>query len=512
MTDSSPYFVHKALYERALGLKDMLSRANSGFRIFCTEDRFATALFAPDRVWPRYGPIYLTDGAATAVGSPSSDAYHFEPLSEELHILLDNCWHVIGQFTHKPCWFGVQDTEKIARVVAAPISPHPKINLIVGRLNSGEPLFATVDQLQTELLLHVTDFAETSPQTSDLASIAFDYLDREVLAKCHFDELPYPSLSLPSHNFDNPIYDTDAPTRPEHKLMEVLEDVVLGKRLQDLLTALASKHVLFIGGFGAGSDVLAKHLLLEAANQKDDNGLLTMECCGGVDGAQRMLELAESDAMMYGSATIFRDLFDPQISLWIADSGGYKEERGGLFSPELKAKRVAKVVHGLPDDSRLGRLVARVKGSPRNTCYLIFTTQYDSLQHLATAIGLESRAWNGALRENVEHFILRTFGECFVGAADGITTNHLDEMAHSIMRRWVTSGRSEPAWFRDRNRLYEYAVVAEMYRPALWCRMLWHLLLCTSEQVGVDSVASLARHINQNAYNQWLRLHQPESI
>src|SRR5260370_8439779 len=370
MMEASLSFVYKALYERALGLRDVLAQPNSGFRIFCTEDRFARVLFDPSREWSHYGPIYLTGPAATAVRALTPSPYHFDPLSEDLHVLLDNCWHVIGQFTRKSCWGGGEDCGKFGGVVWRRIAAMSKINLIVGNLDSADPLAAPVSRLDNELVHHLTDLAEAAPPTVDLADIAFDYLDREVLAKYHFADLPYPSLSLPSHNFDDPVYGTDVPTRPEHKMMEGLDEVFLGKRSQDLLTALESQHVLFIGGFGAGSDLLAKHLLLEVAKRKDDNGLLTLQYCGGFEGANRLLELAESDAMTYGTALIFRDLFDPQLSLWNQESGGYMEECGGLFTPQIKERRVAKALQGLPDASHLRPLISRLREAPENSSYL----------------------------------------------------------------------------------------------------------------------------------------------
>ena len=289
------------------------------------------------------------------------------------------------------------------------------------------------------------------------------------------------------------------------------------------------KRIVMIGGFGSGADFLARLAMQKVA--EDDPRILYINQYTPVPAADRVINLTDAPgyhfAQFFGHAHIFRNFFDPVVFTWSKDLGNgdrLKEaepNEAPIYNRQNK-NTYQKLFHNPVDQAanNLWQFMNFTRGQANDSC-LIITTAYDSPKQLISAI--DRWGLKNGLSETIKNIpdFLSLFSKEIAfwsplhrhlhgRTAEG---DRLSRIGTILLQSWDKDPSTKPPeWAGKLRDLVEYTFIGdkgkELYRPAVWCRLLYHLhkdeSIVTADEAETYAKAYLSRiqgNYNEMHYN-----------
>jgi hypothetical protein len=349
------------------------------------------------------------------------------------------------------------------------------------------------------------------------------YVEGAFLRYCQPDAQGNFSRALPPNNLreKEAWYESDFALGPDATLAYALESVKIRNQVSRLLEKLHQRRVMIVGGFGGGSDYLARMALRDMAVTEGKVGLFRIMQFAGNNNEIPLRNLLSDRLHAYGTGLILRDLLDPVRASWPHGQNEHETTAGFVASPGRKL---------LHNYDLKGFLNSVRRDDNYSDTRIIITSQYDSLDKLKFAV--EKREYGDEWplkRERLDwvRIILDDFGpEDFWNPIEEMTETIMYEVTRALLKAWLTAEDHEvPRWLgrgdqrsagaaqasqlgvglTQLEQLTRHAEIAGGWRIAAWCR-IWVRLLGqnrnTREFYDIDQAAFEAASKVSKVHNE----------
>jgi len=483
---------------RRMILSSILECLN-GYRIFCTDDT-AWELINPyisieaKDEWTWYTSFYLPKASEHSF-KDSKHKLYCDKLSNNAIQLLDEFWHCIGFSYKEPAYFLLSDPTNTFEL----LDSHKKTNFYLGDPNKFAKLIETLRP--HNLIYPNASMEEAKEGLSGIVDLFF--------RQTHSDGNSSITVDLPKTNYNQP----DA----YHSFEQVgtittndLEDDCFQSLKDTVVSGLKKHKVLIVGGFHMGCDFVSRTALREfAVDQHKENlvdrtkGLLINKQLNLGSAINEIKNGIEDRYKTSGTGYIFRNFFDPEVHYWDELSSSYKFiNQRDMWDQSL--------LHTEGIDGKLMTFIKFINDSVKHgeQSYLIFTTQYDSLDSLVNAIIHLGKSPRDVIEKysNIQSLLISTLANKFCRLT--LPKVSVEEISRVKLNRWFRqhSRKMRPSWTDNITQLRKYASIGNSFRPALWEKIINHLLVhCQSPSTVADAKGSLACF--QQAKSKYEELH-----
>lgn len=323
----------------------------------------------------------------------------------------------------------------------------------------------------------------------------------------------YNLISFPTTNFES-----ESAMYPGEENLAVIEDYLSYLSFNTVFDDLKQNAVLMIGGFECGCEYYSRLLLKQIAKANNDNSssdslnFLKIEQYNKKIAHKVLAKIKNDNRCMLGTSYIFRNFFDPHFNPVIKETKiSHHEEKNDL---SLDFASIINDSTNYGDDKSFIEytdsyktfLTETCKSLSKRGCYIIFTTQYSSIDNLKLNLGIHLKNHN--IQEEGINCVLNLIDSVFKKRfwsiensfdfinystlLGSLLKNYYEKISNPKPIQWqkflyddrlhniTDNGMLSHELYKLDNKIFKYCMLnadkAKCFRPALWVRQLRNLL------------------------------------